>query len=161
MGLNGRFRVYKYQVGDHFKIHGDGSWPGSRVRNINNGTLLTTNAFEEEGWWSQYSFLISLNEDYQGGETEFWADGFNYSQPAPTLSQGISVPVRTPRGGVLVFPHGDHPLHCLHASTPITSGVKYIIRTDVLFGSSDGGGTTLPDTKLSDTMEEDFSDSEL
>ncbi|MDX2369094.1 MAG: oxidoreductase, partial [Colwellia sp.] len=26
-----------------------------------------------------------------------------------------------------------HPLHCIHSSVPITEGVKYIIRTDVLF----------------------------
>ena len=29
--------------------------------------------------------------------------------------------------------HGHHPLHCLHSSAEITSGTKYIIRTDLLF----------------------------
>jgi hypothetical protein len=43
------------------------------------------------------------------------------------------VDVRTPAGSVLCFPHGMHPLHCIHSSEPIFSGVKYIIRTDVLF----------------------------
>jgi len=26
-----------------------------------------------------------------------------------------------------------HPLHCIHSSVPITDGIKYIIRSDVLF----------------------------
>ena len=29
VGLNARFRCYKYQGGDYFKFHTDGSWPGS------------------------------------------------------------------------------------------------------------------------------------
>jgi hypothetical protein len=43
------------------------------------------------------------------------------------------VDVRTPLGGALCFPHGVHPMHCVHGSAPVTSGVKYIIRSDVLF----------------------------
>jgi hypothetical protein len=43
------------------------------------------------------------------------------------------VDIRTPLGAALCFPHGMHPLHCLHSSQAIQSGVKYIIRSDVLF----------------------------
>lgn len=32
-GLNGRFRLYKYNVNDVFKPHTDGSWPGTAVVN--------------------------------------------------------------------------------------------------------------------------------
>lgn len=32
-GLNGRFRLYKYDVNDVFKPHTDGSWPGTAVVN--------------------------------------------------------------------------------------------------------------------------------
>ena len=31
IGLNKRFRFYKYNKGDFFKAHTDGSWPGSSV----------------------------------------------------------------------------------------------------------------------------------
>ncbi|CAA0096292.1 Uncharacterised protein [BD1-7 clade bacterium] len=43
------------------------------------------------------------------------------------------IALRTTAGGVLCFPHGYHPLHCVHSSLPITKGTKYIIRTDMLF----------------------------
>ena len=33
LGINKRFRFYKYSEGDFFKLHSDGSWPGSLVVN--------------------------------------------------------------------------------------------------------------------------------
>ena len=127
LGLNARFRFYRYQSGDFFKPHTDGSWPGSRVI----GNELVTNAYPDR--WSQISFLIFLNDDFQGGETQFWVDASNPQLPACSESNVNKVDVRTPMGGVLCFPHGQHPLHCLHSSQPILQGQKYIIRTDVLF----------------------------
>jgi hypothetical protein len=44
-----------------------------------------------------------------------------------------NIDIRTPTGSILCFPHGMHPLHCVHSSVPITNGTKYIIRSDVLF----------------------------
>jgi hypothetical protein len=55
-------------------------------------------------------------------------------KPAKAANDVNIISVKTPKGGVLCFPHGMHPLHCLHAGEPITSGTKYIIRTDILFG---------------------------
>lgn len=127
LGLNARFRFYRYQTGDFFKPHTDGSWPGSRVID---GELVT-NAYADR--WSQISFLIFLNDDFSGGATQFWVDASNPELPARNQSNVRKVDVRTPAGGVLCFPHGQHPLHCLHSSEPIEQGRKYIIRTDVLF----------------------------
>ncbi|WP_258238772.1 hypothetical protein [Arcobacter sp. CECT 8985] len=70
------------------------------------------------------TFLILLSEDFEGGETQFFVNNNGKKE---------LVNVRIPKGGVLCFPHGLHPLHCLHSSNTINSGVKYIIRTDVLF----------------------------
>ena len=121
LGLNNRFRFYRYGPGDYFRPHTDGSWPGSRVVDGN----LIANAFDDR--WSELTFLLFLSEDYEGGYTEFYtAAGTESEVPR-------SVQVRTARGDALCFPHGSHPLHCVHGSTPITSGVKYIIRSDVLF----------------------------
>lgn len=127
LGLNGRFRSYKYSPNDFFKLHSDGSWVGTRVLN---GTVVP-DAYGDRR--SMYTFLIFLNDDYEGGETEFWVNDSDPSKPAYNSNEARMVPVRTPTGGVLAFPHGDHPLHCLHASSPIRQGTKYIIRTDVLF----------------------------
>jgi predicted 2-oxoglutarate/Fe(II)-dependent dioxygenase YbiX len=118
VGLNARFRFYRYDKGDYFGAHTDGSWPGSRVID---GKLFD-NAWNDR--WSQLSFLLFLSEDFTGGATRFYVDPDNSAN---------CVDVRTPLGGVLCFPHGEHPLHCVHASEPISGGVKYIIRSDVLF----------------------------
>lgn len=118
LGINKRFRFYKYSKGDFFKLHTDGSWPGSRVVNKE----LITDFYKDR--YSQMTFLILLSEDFQGGETQFIVNKNGEKE---------LVNIRTPKGGVLCFPHGLHPLHCLHSSNTITSGIKYIIRTDVLF----------------------------
>ena len=83
---------------------------------------LLDNAYDDR--WSQLTFLLFLNDDFEGGATRFYLD------PADKTRV---VDVRTPRGGALCFPHGMHPLHCVHGSQPITAGTKYIIRSDVLF----------------------------
>jgi predicted 2-oxoglutarate/Fe(II)-dependent dioxygenase YbiX len=118
LGINKRFRFYKYSEGDFFKLHSDGSWPGSRVVNKE----LITDFYKDR--YSQMTFLILLSEDFQGGETQFIVNKNGEKE---------LVNIRTPKGGVLCFPHGLHPLHCLHSSNTISSGIKYIIRTDVLF----------------------------
>lgn len=114
LGINQRFRFYKYSKGDFFKTHKDGSWPGSKIKN----NELITDYYKDR--YSLMTFLILLSEDFEGGETQF------------IVNKKI-VSVRTPKGGILCFPHGFHPLHCLHSSNKIDSGIKYIIRTDTLF----------------------------
>ncbi|MDO6445423.1 2OG-Fe(II) oxygenase [Colwellia sp. 1_MG-2023] len=127
VGINARFRFYRYKDGDYFDFHTDGSWPGSRVVNE---TLIHNHYLNQ---WSQMTFLILLSENFEGGATQFLTD--NNSSPAPTrkLHDAKVNSVRMSAGSVLCFPHGNHPLHCLHASEQVTKGVKYIIRTDVLF----------------------------
>ncbi|MFV8819000.1 prolyl hydroxylase family protein [Haliea sp. E17] len=126
-GLNQRFRFYRYAEGDYFQPHTDGAWPGSRVID---GELVT-DAFP--GHYSRMTFLIFLNADFEGGATRFLTDADNPGLPARRGSRVKVVDVRTPAGGALCFPHGLHPLHCLHSSEPVSRGRKYIIRTDLLF----------------------------
>lgn len=94
IGLNEMFRVYKYTKGQRFNMHRDGSYR----RN------------DEEV--SFYSFLIYLNEDFDGGETYF--------------ENGIYIKPHT--GDALLF---HHPLR--HEGQEITKGVKYVLRTDIMF----------------------------
>lgn len=135
VGLNARFRFYRYRPGDFFKPHTDGAWPGSRVVDRE----LITNAFDDR--FSQLSFIVFLTDDYVGGSTQFYLDPDQPFRPARGNGPARVVDVRTPAGGVLCFPHGLHPLHCLHSSETIVSGTKYIIRSDVLFGNEAPGGT--------------------
>ncbi|TGD72983.1 2OG-Fe(II) oxygenase [Mangrovimicrobium sediminis] len=127
VGVNQRFRFYRYGEGDYFQPHTDGDWPGSRVID----GQLVTNSFDDR--YSRMTFLIFLNEDFDGGATRFLVNADDPGQPARRGDRVKIVDLRTPAGGVLCFPHGMHPLHCLHSSEPITRGVKYIIRTDLLF----------------------------
>lgn len=116
LGLNARFRFYRYGEGDFFAPHTDGAWPGSRVVD---GSLVT-DAYGDR--ISEMTCLIFLTDGYEGGRT--------------LLHTGRDAPqaVSTPKGAALCFPHGIHPDHCVHSSEEIMSGQKYIIRTDILFG---------------------------
>lgn len=127
LGINARFRFYRYNPDDYFKPHSDGSWPGSRVINDE----LVANAYPDR--YSQMTFLIFLSEDFQGGETRFLVNADEPTKPATANDPVKNVDIRTPAGGILCFPHGMHPAHCIHSSVPITDGIKYIIRSDVLF----------------------------
>jgi predicted 2-oxoglutarate/Fe(II)-dependent dioxygenase YbiX len=116
LGLNARFRFYRYVAGDFFNPHTDGAWPGSRVIN----GQLVADAYGDR--LSQLTALIFLSDGYEGGHTLF--------HMGPTSI----VPVHTPKGAILCFPHGTHPQHCVHAGEEVTAGRKYIVRTDVLYG---------------------------
>lgn len=127
LGLNQRFRFYRYEVNDYFNFHTDGAWPGSQVVD----GKPVTDAFGDR--YSLYTLLIYLSDGFDGGETQFMVDRHDSHKPTRDPSQANVVDIRTPAGGVLCFPHGTHPLHCLHSSAKITAGVKNIIRTDILF----------------------------
>lgn len=116
LGLNARFRFYRYGAGDFFNPHTDGAWPGSRVVDGH----LVADAYGDR--LSQMTFLIFLSDGYEGGRTLF------HTGPETIVA------VHTPIGAALCFPHGMHPQHCVHAGEEVMAGTKYIIRTDVLYG---------------------------
>ena len=122
LGLNARFRFYRYQAGDYFKPHTDGSWPGSRAVD----GCLQADAFGDR--WSQLTFLLFLSDDFEGGHTRFYPDGL----------EGEAFPGRTPLGSALCFPHGGHPQQSIHAGETVRRGIKYIIRTEILYGRTPG-----------------------
>ena len=126
LGLNARFRFYRYRSGDYFEPHGDGAWPGSRVVE----GRLVHDAYGDR--LSYLTMLLFLSEGYGGGRTLFYV-GTGGGEPASSGRGPEIVGVATPRGAALCFPHGFHPLHCLHAGEPVSHGAKYIIRTDLLF----------------------------
>lgn len=101
--LNERFRFYRYTPGQRFSWHWDGSFE------------------RPNGEVSQLTFMIYLNEGYEGGETRF--DDVSESQPGGYLS------VTGKLGMALVF---DHEL--LHEGAEVTAGAKYALRSDVMYG---------------------------
>ena len=123
VGLNRRWRLYKYNPGDIFKVHTDGSWPGS---GLDKSGKLVKDIFGDR--WSQLTFVLYLNDDFVGGATRF------FSRPNGECT--ASVPAE--RGAALCFFHGEHPWSPLHEGGKVTRGTKYIIRSDVLYRFPDG-----------------------
>ena len=92
--LNERFRFYRYTQGQYFKWHSDGPF----IRSPREASLFTA--------------MVYLNEDFEGGTTDF--------QFGPT--------VKPHRGMLLLFEHS-----LVHQGAPVRSGCKYVLRTDVMY----------------------------
>jgi prolyl 4-hydroxylase len=104
-GFNERWRFYRYQPGQTFKPHRDGSY-------------FRRETLEE----SQLTFMIYLNDGMTGGETRFFADMEQAFRQQPYLS------VQPRDGMALVFLH-----QIWHEGAVVRSGQKYVLRTDVMY----------------------------
>ena len=104
VGLNERLRFLRYAPGDYFAPHCDGSF------------VHTDGA--RKGQTSYMTVMMYLNEPKEDGET-------NFLNPR---DEDDLVRVRPKPGMALCF---DHRL--LHEGAPLRKGVKYAIRTDVMF----------------------------
>ena len=120
-GLNARWRIYRYTPGSIYRPHIDGAWPGSKM--TSDGKYLY-DGFGDR--WSKLTFLIRLNDNFEGGET-------TYFTPARDLGFLDATPVCPRLGDCLVFPHGACEGSILHEGSPVLEGSKYVIRTEVLY----------------------------
>lgn len=127
VGLNARFRFYKYTPGAVYKPHVDGAWPASGL--LDSGDYKFD--VSDGALYSRMTLLIYLNDsmtpiNFQDGETVF----YRVSQDGDALvSEGVS-----PRAGCcLLFPHGEASAGIVHEGSAVTEGCKYIIRSDVLY----------------------------
>lgn len=121
-GLNRRFRVYRYVPGAEYRAHIDGAWPPSGIRPDDTYVYDASPPGKKQS--SLFTFLIYLNDEFEGGETTFFL-------PAAREGTLNAYPVRPVMGGVAVFPHGDTRLAVLHEGTGVREGAKYVIRTEV------------------------------
>lgn len=121
-GINRRFRVYRYVPGAEYRCHIDGAWPPSGVDATGGYQYDASPPGAPQS--SLFTFLIYLNDEFTSGETTFFL---------PSVRHGVmnGYPVRPVTGSVAVFPHGEAIGALLHEGTGVTSGAKYIIRTDV------------------------------
>lgn len=93
VGLNEQFRFYKYELDQRFKRHIDGRYK--------------RNEFEE----SRITFMIYLNEEFNGGETSF-----------------DEVIIKPKTGTALCFIH-----ELKHEGCSLKDGIKYVLRSDVMY----------------------------
>ncbi|GMH49989.1 hypothetical protein TrRE_jg2799 [Triparma retinervis] len=119
VGINARWRGFRYREGGVYRMHIDGSWVRGGVRK---GRLV-----EDDGGGvkSRLTFLMYLNDDFEGGETTFFA---------PRRGGGLEGrKVRPRKGSVLVFPQGNER-SLLHEGSGVKGGgTKWVVRTDVLY----------------------------
>ena len=114
--INERFRFCRYLPGQQFEIHQDGVHHKSRLQQ------------------SCLTFLIYLSDaaECEGGDTLFYEAG-------PTSNAQPVAKVAPRAGSLIVF---DHRLW--HAGARVTSGVKYILRSDVLYRAPDEPSRVIP-----------------
>ena len=105
VGVNERLRLYRYDPGQRFAAHFDGYFR------------------RPTGEKSELTLMVYLNDGFEGGETTFYGSWRNY----PDRPYVRAVPRR---GRALLFRH-----HLLHEGTPVLSGRKYALRTDVMYGA--------------------------
>jgi len=93
IGLNERFRFYRYDPGERFAGHIDAPFR------------------RDNGEQSLLTFMVYLNDDFDGGETTF-----------------RELSVRPVTGMALLFRHD-----IFHEGTAVRQGRKYVLRSDVMF----------------------------
>jgi hypothetical protein len=103
----------------------DGAWPPSGIDPITK-TYVYDSSPPNARQSSLFTFLIYLNDQFEGGETTFFM---------PSVREGImnAYPVKPVLGGIAMFPHGETAGALLHEGTGVRKGAKYVIRTDVLY----------------------------
>jgi alpha-1,3-mannosyltransferase len=109
-GLLENVRVYKYLPGEFFGPHYDESVPSP----VN------------PSFFSQWTLLIYLNEKgvpVEGGDTIFHLPGRKNEMLA----------VQPERGAAMLHRHGSSCMR--HEGAPVLKGVKWILRSDLLYGS--------------------------
>ncbi|KAJ3299634.1 hypothetical protein HDU76_006256 [Blyttiomyces sp. JEL0837] len=122
-GINPRFRVYRYVPGAVYRPHIDGAWPRSHY---DPETKEYTFDASNNTTWSRLTFLIYLNEGFEGGQTTYFVPGRDVG-----VVESRSV---VPRAGCcMVFPHGSCRGNLLHEGSGVLKGAKYVIRTEVLY----------------------------
>lgn len=123
VGFDGSMRFYKYERGDQFGQHVDVSTRGVQPT--------------EE---TEYTLLIYLNgggegASLDGGETIFWA----------TKAKQLCV-FQPQRGVALLHAHGRRCL--MHEAAEVTRGVKYVLRSDVMYRTFEGDELAKHDQRL-------------
>ncbi|EFC47938.1 predicted protein, partial [Naegleria gruberi] len=108
IGVNECLRLSKYEPGNYFKPHTDGQF----LRNDNERSI--------------YTLLIYLNDDFKGGETEFLQ---RVDPTEESITKFKHICAINPRmGSAAIF---NHELY--HQGCMVTSGIKYILRTEIMF----------------------------
>ncbi|KAG0097522.1 hypothetical protein BGZ93_002577 [Podila epicladia] len=112
VGLNERMRFLKYGPGDKFEAHMDGEYRRA----------------DGSGHRTKMTIQLYLNDACEGGATTFLNERAMWRVEGDQ-EQELKVAVAPKVGQLLVFQHD-----LVHEGSAVQSGVKYVIRSDVLYG---------------------------
>ena len=135
VGVNPRFRILKYSPGERFELHQDGSY------HIEAGCVGDNRAEQQ----SFVTLQLYLNDgggiSFTGGATRFIEPCRSSSYPSSPSLTPKTVDIAGPdsykakvfdvvpmAGRLLLFQH-----NCWHEGEIVTSGIKYVLRSEVLF----------------------------
>lgn len=119
IGVSELLRFYRYDPGQQFNWHQD--FPFER----------------DDGQQSFLTFMIYLNDDFDGGETSF-----EDSYSDESFDEFKVVPEQ---GMALFFEHAIH-----HKGEPVTWGRKYVLRTDVMYAAE------VAESEVDDEVDDDW-----
>jgi len=148
--LNRRYRCYRYVPGSVYRPHVDGAWPPSGIDPATGAYVYDATAGQATREYSRFTFLVYLNDEFEGGETTYFVPSVDPrtaaspesdsaaketldGAPVPAYPHLQAHPIRPVQGSIVVFPHGDTAGSLVHEGTGVIKGAKYIIRTDVVY----------------------------
>ncbi len=125
-GVNERMRFLKYHPGEYFKPHNDGIY----VRPDGSESTFVT-----------IQLYLNTVPEGDGGEPIFTTERKTYGNNSGNKDDSPirRLAVRPVTGRVLIFEH-----HLLHEGAKLLNGVKYTLRTDVLYKTQGRGELRKP-----------------
>ena len=111
LGLNERLRFLRYEKGQYFAPHYDGTY------------------MRDNGERSYITFQAYLNDGFEGGCTTFLNNSV-WGKDKTTM-EDVKYEVVPRKGSVLIFQHD-----MLHEGSELLSGRKYSVRTDVMYAAT-------------------------
>jgi hypothetical protein len=142
-GLNRRWRIYRYDSSGNetFAPHIDAGFPPSSLSNDQTTLIWDSSEGSDQEVVSRLTVLMYLNDDFVGGETNFYQPLSMQRQVSDQFPPLIAS-VKPVVGSVLLFPQavGEDAVEYarqawpLHEGSPVLSGrPKYVIRSDAIF----------------------------
>lgn len=108
VALNRRCRFFETLPGQEFYEHIDAS---------------SSSVLDDNTLYSFYSVVIWLNTDFTGGDFVFSDNTIATEAVSTLINEGLC----------LIFPQSFHDDAKRHIAKPVTSGVKYLLRTDLMY----------------------------
>jgi hypothetical protein len=126
-GLNECFRACRYAPGGFFRAHFDEGF------------------YRSDTHLSLKTFMIYLNDDFEGGATNFYSEKQQHYTPGHP--DNLIYALRPEKGSCVVFNH-----NITHDGGEMKTGFKYILRTEVMYEHV----STMSSGHLSDGSDSDF-----